>query len=183
MRIFRFPLFFWVLASDAMGVAQAKRLFPLLASWGLVGKLLGLAIAAAAPVLLLRFGIDLGHLLLLNIAVYLLSFALLRRLRRHLDVKPLRRTAEGFRAALSGGIEFVREPAGAQSNYWLNAIVLGSREERDAFLEYSNGQGIMTRPLWKLMVDLPMFSDCQHDGLAMSRWLEERVVCLPSSVP
>lgn len=81
------------------------------------------------------------------------------------------------------GIEFVREPAGAQSNYWLNAIVLGSKEERDAFLEYSNGQGIMTRPLWKLMVDLPMFSDCQHDGLAMSRWLEERVVCLPSSVP
>ena len=81
------------------------------------------------------------------------------------------------------GIEFVREPASAQSNYWLNAIVLGSVEERDAFLEYSNGQGIMTRPLWKPMVDLPMFSDCQHDGLAMSRWLEERVVCLPSSVP
>jgi ATP:ADP antiporter, AAA family len=66
-----FPLFYWVLASDAMGVAQAKRLFPLFASWGLVGKLLGLGIAAAAPALLLRFGIDLGHLLLLNIVMYL----------------------------------------------------------------------------------------------------------------
>lgn len=104
-----FPLFYWVLASDAMGVAQAKRLFPLFASWGLVGKLLGLGIAAAAPALLLRFGIDLGHLLLLNIAMYLGSFVLLRQLRRHLGVRPLRRAAEGFRAALTGGIDFIRD--------------------------------------------------------------------------
>jgi ATP:ADP antiporter, AAA family len=104
-----FPLFYWVLASDAMGVAQAKRLFPLMASWGLVGKLVGLAIAAAAPTLLARFGIDLGHLLLLNVVMYLLSFGLLRRLRRRLDVEPLVRAAEGFRAALTGGIEFIRD--------------------------------------------------------------------------
>ena len=81
------------------------------------------------------------------------------------------------------GIEFVREPDGANSNYWLNSIVLDSQEERNAFLEYSNAQGVITRPFWKLMVDLPMYYDCQHDGLAISRWLEARVVCLPSSVP
>jgi ATP:ADP antiporter, AAA family len=104
-----FPLFFWVLASDAMSVAQAKRLFPLFASWGLVGKLLGLGIAAAAPALLLRFGIDLGHLLLLNIVMYLLSFVLLRRLRRHLGARTIRHAAEGFRAALTGGIDFIRD--------------------------------------------------------------------------
>ena len=81
------------------------------------------------------------------------------------------------------GVEFVTEPAGARSNYWLNAIILGSKRERDDLLEVTNSAGIMTRPIWRLMIDLPMYSDCQHDGLPMSRWLEDRVVCLPSSVP
>ena len=41
----------------------------------------------------------------------------------------------------------------------------------------------MTRPNWRLMSRLPMFGHCQHDGLENSRWLEARVVSLPSSVP
>jgi len=81
------------------------------------------------------------------------------------------------------GIEFIHEPQGAQSNYWLNAIILNSKAERDAFLETTNAQGIMTRPIWRLMNDLPMYAACWSDGLGASRWLEERVVCLPSSVP
>ena len=81
------------------------------------------------------------------------------------------------------GMEFFTEPAGARSNYWLNAIVLGSKAERDVFLEETNAQGIMTRPIWRLMNELPMYAHCQHDGLTMSRWLADRVVNLPSSVP
>ncbi len=81
------------------------------------------------------------------------------------------------------GIEWVHEPKGARSNYWLNAIVLRSKAERDAFLQATNAAGVMTRPIWTLMVDLPMYAHCQHDGLAVSRWLADRVVCLPSSVP
>ncbi len=104
-----FPLFYWVLAHDAMNVAQAKRLFPLMASWGLVGKLLGLTIAASAPALLTTLGIDLGHLLLLNLLLYVGSFAVLRRLRRHVAERPTHRTAEGIRRALSGGFEFIRD--------------------------------------------------------------------------
>ena len=81
------------------------------------------------------------------------------------------------------GLEFLREPENARSNYWLNAIVLENREARDAFLKATNEQGIMTRPIWRLMNELPMHSDRQHDGLEVSKWLEERVVNLPSSVP
>lgn len=81
------------------------------------------------------------------------------------------------------GIQFMRSPGGTTSNYWLNAIVLDSLAERDAFLEYSNAQGVMTRPIWRLMTRLEMYKDCQHDGLENSRWLEDRVVNLPSSVP
>jgi len=80
-------------------------------------------------------------------------------------------------------IPFMRAPAGTTSNYWLNAIVLDSLAERDAFLEYVNAQGVMTRPIWRLMTRLEMYKDCQHDGLENSRWLEDRVVNLPSSVP
>ena len=50
-------------------------------------------------------------------------------------------------------------------------------------MAYTNGQGVMTRPIWRLMNRLAMYADCQQDGLDNSRWLEERVVNLPSSVP
>ncbi len=81
------------------------------------------------------------------------------------------------------GMTFVAEPAHARSNYWLNAIILDSLEQRNAFLEYTNQQGVMTRPIWRLMTKLDMFKHCQHDGLQNSVWLEERVVNIPSSVP
>jgi hypothetical protein len=41
----------------------------------------------------------------------------------------------------------------------------------------------MTRPIWALMSDLNAFADCQTDGLEASRWLADRIVNLPSSVP
>lgn len=81
------------------------------------------------------------------------------------------------------GVPFVSEPEGATSNYWLNAIVLDSREERDSFLKYTNDKGVMTRPIWRMMTELEMFKHCQHDGLENSLWLEDRVVNIPSSVP
>jgi perosamine synthetase len=81
------------------------------------------------------------------------------------------------------GLHFVSAPAGTNSNYWLNAIVLGSVAERDALLQYANARDVMVRPIWRLMTRLPMYANCQHDGLPNSIWLEERVVNLPSSVP
>jgi len=42
---------------------------------------------------------------------------------------------------------------------------------------------VMTRPIWRLMTRLDMYRHCQHDGLENSRWLEDRVVNIPSSVP
>ena len=70
-----------------------------------------------------------------------------------------------------------------KANYWLNAIILDSKEDRNDFLEYTNKNGIMTRPIWNLMSNLPMFKHCQNDGLINSIWLEERIINIPSSVP
>ncbi len=70
-----------------------------------------------------------------------------------------------------------------KANNWLNSIILKNKDERDAFLTYTNQIGIMTRPIWRLMSELEMFKHCQHDGLINSHWLADRVVNIPSSVP
>jgi aminotransferase in exopolysaccharide biosynthesis len=79
-------------------------------------------------------------------------------------------------------VEFFKEPQDCRSNYWLNAILFDSRSKRDGFLSESNAEGILTRPLWKLMNRLPMYRDCQTDSLEICEWLEDRVVAIPSSV-
>lgn len=81
-----------------------------------------------------------------------------------------------------GGVTFKIEPEDSQSNYWLNAIEFPDKESRDIFLEYSNDNGVMTRPIWELMTKLPMFKDCQHDDQMNSEWLADRIVNIPSSV-
>ena len=81
------------------------------------------------------------------------------------------------------GFQFILSPVGTAPNHWLNAITLEDAEQRDAFLNYTNSKGVMTRPVWRLMSSLAMFNGCQNDGLMNSRWLEDRVVNLPSSVP
>ena len=81
------------------------------------------------------------------------------------------------------GWQMVHPLQNCKSNNWLNAIVLGNQKERNAFLEYTNEKNIMTRPIWRLMSELEMFKHYQNDGLKNSKWLEERVVNLPSSVP
>ena len=80
-------------------------------------------------------------------------------------------------------INFCIAAEGSSANHWLNAIVLDSRLERDKFLKFTNDNGVMTRPIWKLMSQLKMFQNCQTDGLKNSLWLQDRVVNIPSSVP
>ncbi len=80
-------------------------------------------------------------------------------------------------------IKFVETDAENKINTWLNTIILGSKKERDAFLQITNDHGVMTRPIWRLMPKLEMYKDCETFNIHNSEWLEERVVNLPSSVP
>ena len=79
-------------------------------------------------------------------------------------------------------IEFINEPENAKSNYWLNAVLLKNRKQRDEFLDITNKNGIMTRPVWELMNRLQMFKDCQADSIENAEWLADRLVNIPSSV-
>ena len=79
-------------------------------------------------------------------------------------------------------IQFFTEPEHCFSNYWLNAVILKDHEAQQAFLQYTNDHGVMTRPIWELMVRLPMFEHCQHDSLENTIFFADRVVNIPSSV-
>lgn len=79
-------------------------------------------------------------------------------------------------------IPFVKEPEHARSNYWLNAVIMSDRKTRDEFLKATNKANIVTRPIWRLLNKLEMYTDCQTDTLTNAQWLEDRVVNIPSSV-
>lgn len=95
-----------------------------------------------------------------------------------------RETAEKYKQFFSDkeNIHFFTEPEGSKSNYWLNAVLLNDKEAQHQFLEYTNDHAVMTRPIWELMNRLPMFKDCETDGLKNTVWFADRVVNIPSSV-
>ncbi len=94
--------------------------------------------------------------------------------------RELAKTYEAFFKEMD--MEFVTEPKDARSNYWLNALVLKDRGERDVFLRYTNDRGIMTRPVWRLLNELDIYKDAQCGDLTNAKWLEDRVVNISSSV-
>lgn len=110
-----------------------------------------------------------------------LGCAQLEQLEAYLAEK--RQLAADYAACLEGSeLSFVTEPKGCRSNYWLNAVICANREQRNKLLQVTNEQGIMTRPIWRLMNRLPMYAEAPTGDLPNALWLEDRVVNLPSGV-
>jgi len=78
--------------------------------------------------------------------------------------------------------DFLKEPDGCTSNYWLNAVITHDKKQRDDLLKATNDSGVMTRPIWQLMSNLEMYKHCQKRDLKNAQWLQDRIVNLPSSV-
>ncbi|ARU59573.1 pyridoxal phosphate-dependent aspartate aminotransferase [Oleiphilus messinensis] len=103
-----------------------------------------------------------------------------------MEVLPLflrkkRELAEHYQAFFKQSeFEFIAEPEYAKSNYWLNAIICPDEASRKSLLSYTNEQGVMTRPVWRLMHKQKMFSYAKQGVLTNSEWLEGRLVNLPS---
>jgi aminotransferase in exopolysaccharide biosynthesis len=72
-------------------------------------------------------------------------------------------------------------PENTDWNYWLSSIQLSNREERDAFLAFTNENKVRTRPIWELLYRLQMYKDCQRDDQKNAQYLADRIVNLPSS--
>ena len=94
-----------------------------------------------------------------------------------------RELAQQYKAFLSNlGIKFRTENPDTKANYWLMCVELNDRKERDLFLNETNEKGVLTRPIWKLMYKLPMYKDCFRDEQLNAKYLEDRIVNIPSSV-
>ncbi len=96
-----------------------------------------------------------------------------------------RRLTARYRESFAG-LEQVRlmlEPPGSESNYWLQTLILdeASANQRDAILTATNDTGLMTRPAWTLMHQLPPYRDCPHAPLPVAASLERRIINVPSS--
>ena len=79
-------------------------------------------------------------------------------------------------------IRFFHEPEGTKSNYWLNVVITKDKIERDEMLQYTNENGVMTRPVWSPMHKLPMFESCTKGDLTNTESFSEQIVNVPSSV-
>lgn len=95
-----------------------------------------------------------------------------------------RQLAKRYQDAFAGlaGIRVFAEPEFAESNYWLNALLLDPAQAglRDTLLEQTNAAGIMTRPVWRLMYKLPMFETCPRMECHVAESLADRLINIPS---
>jgi len=109
-----------------------------------------------------------------------LACAQLEQLPKFLEWK--RALANAYQQFFKGtGIGFITGIENAVPNFWLNTIVLNNIDERNAFLQETNANKVMTRPSWCLIHKLSMYVNCVHGNLDNSLWLEERLVNIPSS--
>lgn len=108
-----------------------------------------------------------------------LGCAQLENLDKILENK--RKTAMAYKEFFAGSdIKFFDEPANCKSNFWLNAVLLPSKEAQIKFLEETNDAGVQTRPIWELMNRLEMFKNCQHGDLSNAEMFADRIVNIPS---
>jgi perosamine synthetase len=100
-------------------------------------------------------------------------------------IRRKRALAARYRTEFAGflGARVFEPPAWADSNHWLNALLLDGNDgaERDTVLKALNDGGIGARPAWRLMHRLAMYRDCPRMDLAVAESLERRVINLPSS--
>jgi AAA family ATP:ADP antiporter len=105
-----FPLVFWILANDVLDMSQATRLFPLIASLGFAGRLLGIGIAAAAPSLMRTVsGFKPEELLLVNAFIYLIAYMVFSWGLTKVKVRQTVQRQEKVRETLTEGWAFVKE--------------------------------------------------------------------------
>ena len=112
-----------------------------------------------------------------------LGCAQLSRLDDFLSAKRVlaKKYSEGFSSARS--MQFVAEPHGTTSNYWLNTIRLSKPDLslRDELLVAARASGFMCRPAWNLLHTLPMYESSPRAKLPVAQNLWQSLINIPSS--
>ena len=79
--------------------------------------------------------------------------------------------------------QIFKAPEFSKSNYWLNTFILDPQYAgaRDVVLARLNDEGIMARPAWTPMHQLPMYREAPQTELPVSEDLFSRIINIPSS--
>ena len=116
-----------------------------------------------------------------------LGVAQLEDLERRLVAKRL--LAERYSQAFAAieGVELVSEPQGCRSNHWLVSLRFLAEDpalaeaQRLHVLEAAHAEGLLLRPAWGLLHQLPMYAQAPRGGLAVAEDQACRLLNLPSS--
>jgi len=111
-------------------------------------------------------GIGLGQMKILEKNIYL-------RRQNHLFYKDIFKEIKNVRLFDNLNEDFF-------SNYWLNAVLLETKERRENLRIAFNIANIESRPLWKPMHLQPIFEKYPYYGNKIAEQLFEKGLCLPS---
>ena len=116
-----------------------------------------------------------------------LGVAQLEKLEQRLDAK--RQLAKRYSIVLESlvGVELVAEPTLCRSNHWLITLRLTSTDQKEVerhrleLLEAAHAVGLLLRPIWKPLHQLPMYLSAPRGALPVAEDQSKRLVNLPSS--
>lgn len=71
----------------------------------------------------------------------------------------------------------------SKSNFWLNAILLNrsAQDVHEDVLAQLNAAGLLCRPIWHPLHQLPIYSHCPHADMVSTETLAHQVINIPSS--
>lgn len=82
------------------------------------------------------------------------------------------------------GMRILPEPELTKSNYWLVTLIADKADK--TWLEYTlqgfHDAGVLCRPIWTPLHQLPMYQSSPRADLALTEQLAQRIINLPSSV-
>ena len=116
-----------------------------------------------------------------------LGVAQLEDLDRRLEAK--RHLAQLYAKAFAGleGVELVTEPPSCRSNNWLVSLRFTAEDpviaqsQRLQLLEIAHATGLLLRPIWTPLHQLPMYQASPAGSLAVAKNQAPRLLNLPSS--
>ena len=81
------------------------------------------------------------------------------------------------------GICLYKEPKNANSNYWLQTLILDKKKSilKNKILKESHKKLIFSRPVWKLISDLKPYKKSQKMNLSGAKEIYSKIINLPSS--
>ena len=82
------------------------------------------------------------------------------------------------------GLSLSKVPDYADSNHWMNLLKIDSKvynQDREVLMKRLEGNGIQTRPVWKLNHEQKPYKDCQYYKIEKAKKLVKNSLCLPSS--